>query len=265
MTTPAAVQDAPDVLSAGAVDLARAVAVEAGGAAVGAHQGVEADGPLVVTHSFASTDPAYVGWRWAVTLTRADGSEDITVDEVVLLPGSGALVAPAWVPWSERVQPGDLAAGDLLPPAQDDPRIVPAYAESDSELASVVFWELGLGRLRVLSVDGRLDAAERWYDGEAGPSAPRSRQAPGRCADCAFQIGLTGALRTAFAVCANGQAPDDGRVVSLDHGCGAHSEQPVELEPGTGPGMVVQDEEFELVPVTAGGDDAAETPDGHAS
>jgi hypothetical protein len=27
-----------------------------------------------------------------------------------------------------------------------------------------------------------------------------------------------------FGVCANEYAPDDGRAVSLDHGCGAHSE-----------------------------------------
>ena len=27
-----------------------------------------------------------------------------------------------------------------------------------------------------------------------------------------------------FGVCANGDANDDGRIVSLDHGCGAHSE-----------------------------------------
>ena len=27
-----------------------------------------------------------------------------------------------------------------------------------------------------------------------------------------------------FGVCANGNANDDGKVVSLDHGCGAHSE-----------------------------------------
>jgi len=285
VSPPTAVEVGPDALSAAAVELARAVAVEAGGTAVGAHQGAEADGPLVVTHSFASTDPAYVGWRWAVTVTRADGSDEVTVDEVVLLPGSGALVAPAWVPWSDRVQPGDLAPGDLLPPGADDLRIVPAYSETEAELASVAFWELGLGRPRVLSVEGRLEAADRWYDGDGGPAAPRARQAPGRCADCAFQVGLSGALRSAFGVCANGQAPDDGRVVSLDHGCGAHSEQPVETASDTGPGMVVEDEEFELVPVAvaadapgpevpggdassggaSAGDVAAETPDGHAS
>ena len=35
---------------------------------------------------------------------------------------------------------------------------------------------------------------------------------------------LAGPLSKTFGVCANGDANDDGRVVSLDHGCGAHSE-----------------------------------------
>ncbi|MCU1595150.1 MAG: hypothetical protein JWO12_2542 [Frankiales bacterium] len=255
---------AVDPACADAVDLARAVAVEAGGATVGDHLGVEAEDDLVVTHSFATTDPAYVGWRWSVTVTRAEGSADITVDDVVLLPGSGALVAPAWVPWSERVQPGDLSPGDLLPPAPDDLRIVPAYTDTEGELAVAAFWELGLGRPRVLSFDGRLDAAERWYDGDHGPHTPMARQAPGQCLDCAFRVPLAGGLAASFGVCANGLAPDDGKVVSLDHGCGAHSETPVELTHSSdSAGMVVEDEELELVATGPSPDD--ETPDGHAS
>jgi len=35
---------------------------------------------------------------------------------------------------------------------------------------------------------------------------------------------VAGALSDTFGVCANGNANDDGRVVSFDHGCGAHSE-----------------------------------------
>ena len=35
---------------------------------------------------------------------------------------------------------------------------------------------------------------------------------------------LAGPLSEMFGVCANGNANDDGRVVSFDHGCGAHSE-----------------------------------------
>jgi hypothetical protein len=253
-----------DAVCAAAVDLARGVAVEAGGSAVGDHLGVAADEDLVATHSFATSDPAYVGWHWAVTVTRAAGSDEVTVDEVVLLPGGGALVAPVWVPWSERVQPGDLAPGDLLPPRPDDPRVVPAYTDVDGDLAVATYWDLGLGRPRVLSLDGRLDAAERWYDGDRGPSSAMARQAPAQCLTCAFRVPLAGALGAGFGVCANGYAPDDAQVVSLDHGCGAHSETSVELTHSTlAAGMVVEDEELELVAAEPSPED--ETPDGHAS
>lgn len=255
---------AVDELLAGAVTLARAAAKEAAGKKIGDHLGVETDEELVVTHSFATKDPAYVGWRWAVTVTRVEGSDEVTIDEVVLLPGSGALVAPAWVPWSERVRPGDLTPGDLLPTAPDDPRLVPSYAEPEAELAADAFWELGLGRPRVLSMDGRLDAADRWYDGDRGPDTPMARQAPRQCVDCGFRLSLAGGLRPMFGVCANALAPDDGKVVSMDHGCGAHSEIAVELTHGdTAAGMVVDVEELELVSVGPSPDD--ETPDGHAS
>jgi hypothetical protein len=261
--TPTAAAAAADAACAAAVDLARAVAVEAGGTTVGGHLGVEADEPLVATHLFATTDPAYTGWRWAVTVARAEGSDEVTVDEVVLLPGSGALLAPAWLPWSERVRPGDLAPGDLLPPAPDDPRVVPAYADPEAELAAETFWELGLGRPRVLSREGLELAAERWYDGDHGPDTPMARQAPGQCVDCAFRVTMTGSLGAAFGVCANAQSPSDGTVVSFDHGCGAHSETAVDLTPTSGSGMVVEDEELELVPSGPSPED--ETPDGHAS
>jgi hypothetical protein len=261
---PVATAPSVDPVLAGAVDLARRVAREAAGAKVGDHLGVEQeDDALVVTHSFATKDPAYVGWRWAVTVARAEGSDEVTVDEVVLLPGSGALLAPAWVPWSERVQPGDLSPGDLLPPPADDPRLVPSYTVVEDELAAETFWELGLGRPRALSVDGRLDTAERWYEGEQGPFSPMARQAPGRCLDCGFRVPLAGALSAAFGVCANAFAPDDGKVVALEHGCGAHSETVVAAPHGPGAGMVVEDEVLEVVVLTETPDD--DTPDGHAS
>ena len=66
----------PDVdpVLAAAVDLARRVARETAGQKVGPHLGVEQESELVVTHSFASNDPAYVGWRWAVTVASSTGS-----------------------------------------------------------------------------------------------------------------------------------------------------------------------------------------------
>jgi hypothetical protein len=77
-----------------------------------------------------------------------------------------------------------------------------------------------------MSRDGRAEAAQRWYDGEHGPEAAISAAAPtnARCGLCAFYLPLAGSLRQIFGVCGNLFAPDDGRVVSADHGCGAHSE-----------------------------------------
>ncbi len=101
-----------DAACAEAVDLAREVAeATAGPMGVGEHRGVEAEGDRVVSHWFDCTHPAYRGWRWSVTLARASRARTVTVDEVVLLPGDGALLAPDWVPWAERVQPGDVTAG----------------------------------------------------------------------------------------------------------------------------------------------------------
>jgi hypothetical protein len=166
-----------------------------------------------------------------VTVARAPRQKTVTVDEVALIPGDDAIVAPAWVPYRERVQPGDLSPGDLLPVDDDDPRLVPTWSFGDDPLdqddkAQVreVARELGLGRVRTLSLEGRDLAAERWYDGDGGPSAPIAQAAPDLCSTCGFLVRLNGPLSTLFGVCANGGANDDGRVVSLDHGCGAHSE-----------------------------------------
>ena len=247
-TRPAAVDEA----CAAATDLARGAAEELAGVGVGEHVGVVADDERVVTHLFSSLDPAYIGWRWAVTVTRASRSKTVTVDEVVLLPGPDSLLAPDWVPWSERVRPGDVGVGDLMPAPDDDERLVPAgVLEGDD---GVLDWDdsagwqqgadldlvLGLGptaapadggvattltgRARVLSAIGRDTTAIRWYSSEHGPSTPLARAAPGPCVTCGFLTPLAGPLGRIFGVCANEYAPDDGRVVSLDHGCGAHSE-----------------------------------------
>ena len=69
-----------------------------------------------------------------------------------------------------------------------------------------------------------LEAAERWYEGDHGPQAPIARAAEFACASCGFFVLMRGALSRVFGICANEYAPDDGRVVSFDHGCGAHSE-----------------------------------------
>jgi len=236
----------------------------AGPAQVGEYLEARAEGDRVVTHLFRCTDPAYAGWHWAVTVARAARSKTVTVSESVLLPGPEALLAPEWVPWRERVRPGDIGVGDLMPAEPDDERLVPAAVlagddglldwddsepwrtwsswdawladetaqageeetESPSDLPAAR-WDddsTTVGRSRVLSAIGRDDTALRWYSGENGPHSPLAHAAPGPCMTCGFLIRLGDPLGRVFGVCANEYAPDDGRVVSLDHGCGAHSE-----------------------------------------
>jgi hypothetical protein len=216
-----------DQACAAAVELAREAILDEH---VGEHLGTLAEGDRVVTHFFDCTLPGYRGWRWAVTVARAPRAKLVTICETVLLPGDEALLAPSWVPWHERLQPGDLGVGDLLPTKSDDERLAPGYVLSDDPAVEEVSWELGLGRRRVMSREGRADTAQRWYDGDHGPEAAISVGAPpnARCGTCGFYLPLAGSLRLVFGVCANLFAPDDGSVVSADHGCGAHSEVLVE-------------------------------------
>lgn len=209
---------------------------------VGEHVGVEPEGPYAVTHYFESNYPSYVGWRWAVTVAHAGPGEPVTVSEVVLLPGPKALTAPEWLPWSERVRPGDLGAGDLLPTRPDDPRLVPGYLASDDPAVEDVTKEIGLGRKRVLSPEGKLAAAERWQNGEFGPNTDMARMAPANCATCGFFLKLAGSMGTAFGVCANEVSPADGRVVSAEFGCGAHSETEVDTSSSIPVAEVVYDD-----------------------
>ncbi|GAB3439069.1 DUF3027 domain-containing protein [Streptomonospora sediminis] len=230
------------------MDLARDAAVEIGYPEwVGEHLSAYVEGDRVVTHLFACLDPAYSGWRYAITVARASRAKKVTVNEAVLLPGAEALLAPEWVPWKERLRPGDLGVGDLLPSADDDDRLKPGYAqvpgdELEEGADQQMVWELGLGRPRVLSEFGRESAAERWYNGEGGPHSAIAAAAPAKCATCGFMTPLAGEFRQMFGACANELAPDDGRVVSLDHGCGAHSEASTGAVPTEAPLRPVIDE-----------------------
>jgi len=284
-------QAEPDQICAEAIDLARTAAEEsAGPGQVGAHLGTLTEGDRVVTHLFACLNRAYVGWHWAVTVTRAARSKVVTISESLLLPGPDSLLPPPWVPWTERVRPGDLKVGDLMPASSDDERLIPfvamegedglldwdeseAWSLGSDLLASNVPGsevpssdvpssevpssevpssevpgrtspagtgagrsrarrsrqpreriDVGLRPARVLSAIGRDEAAVRWYTTEHGPGAALASAAPGNCLTCGFLVRLSGPLGRVFGVCANEFAPDDGSVVSVDHGCGAHSD-----------------------------------------
>lgn len=144
-------------------------------------------------------------------------------------------------PVDERPQTEDGAdnaaavlASDEVPSSEDVP--TPPDAESgegsDSEAAATAqsdvddaVEEFDLSRRHVLSPLGRSQTAKRWYEGPRGPKSLSTKTAGGHtCATCGFFVPLKGELNLLFGVCANKWSPDDGRVVSLDHGCGEHSE-----------------------------------------
>ncbi len=215
---------------ADAVEFARAAVLEdAPEEQLGAHVGVTREDAVTASHLFEAQVPGYGGWRWSVTVATAGDDEPVTVSEVVLVPGPSALVAPAWVPWERRVRAGDLGVGDIFPTADNDPRLAPAYLQSDDPAVEEVAREVGLGRVHALSRFGRTEAAARWHAGEFGPRSDMARSAPDVCGTCGFFVPLAGSLRGVFGVCSNDIAPADGHVVDVEYGCGAHSEVEVEV------------------------------------
>ncbi|MFC3573084.1 DUF3027 domain-containing protein [Streptomyces yaanensis] len=286
----------PDRLCAEAVDLARAAAEEvAAPGVVGEHVGMVSEGDRVVTHFFECKELGYRGWRWAVTVARASRAKVVTLDETVLLPGSDALLAPEWVPWSERLRPGDLGPGDLLPTDAEDLRLEPGFSGGDEpvpnaavsgEMAELVeaedaevtagapanlplapsrgsiaavAEELGMRRARVLSRYGLHVAADRWEEG-FGPKTPMAQAAPASCVSCGFLAPIGGSLGQAFGVCANEFSPADGRVVSLAYGCGAHSEAAVMPKPPRPAPPVVDETKVEPFPLRPSPDSGSVPP-----
>lgn len=141
----------------------------------------------------------------------------------------------------EQAQPEDGADDAAAVPASDEGTSsedmpTPPDAESgegsDSEAAATAqsdvddaVEEFDLSRRHVMSPLGRSQTAKRWYEGPRGPKSLSTKTAGGHtCATCGFFVPLKGELNLLFGVCANKWSPDDGRVVSLDHGCGEHSE-----------------------------------------
>jgi Protein of unknown function (DUF3027) len=215
-----------------AVDQARTAIVEHSGDSVGEYLGATFDDSNAATHRFLANMPGYQGWQWAVVVAAHPGADHATISEVVLVPGPTALLAPKWVPWQERLRPGDLGPGDLLAAPVEDPRLVQGFAATgDPELDEVAV-ELGLGRRRLLSEIGRADAAQRWHDGEFGPGSAMARSTRRVCRDCGFYLPLSGALGLMFGVCSN-ELSADGHVVDAEYGCGAHSDTPAPAGSGS--------------------------------
>ncbi|GGF18658.1 DUF3027 domain-containing protein [Subtercola lobariae] len=114
------VYEADPVLLA-AVDQARAALAEITPAtSIGELIGHVVEGEHVLSLHFASTLSGYPDWHWAATVARTADDAAPTVLEVELLPGEGAILSPAWVPWADRVTPESLIDDSENEFADDD-------------------------------------------------------------------------------------------------------------------------------------------------
>lgn len=117
-STPAPV---PDETLIAAVELAREALQEITPAStVGEPAGHVVVDDHVVSLLFANTMAGYPGWFWTVTLSRTADDAAPNVLETELMPGDGALLAPQWVPWSERLADYRAAQEAAAAAAADD-------------------------------------------------------------------------------------------------------------------------------------------------
>ncbi|GAA2887961.1 DUF3027 domain-containing protein [Microbacterium esteraromaticum] len=117
----------PDDLAAATRDLALAALYEITPAStVGPVAGHTVEESGAVSLRFENRLPGYPGWFWTVTVAQVDDSAP-TVLEVELMPGEGALLAPDWVPWAERLAEYRAHQAELAAQAEAD------AAESDSD------------------------------------------------------------------------------------------------------------------------------------
>jgi hypothetical protein len=149
-------------------DLARQALVEAVGAAsIGEYLEAQAEEAAELTsHIFASKQKGYVGWRWSVTVFQADNKSEGTVSEIVLLPGPDSIVAPDWVPWSERLADYKALQAELEAQAALDAEEESEDDEEEAEEAEVVETE----ELAASDVEESVDAEQ---DSEATSRKPR--------------------------------------------------------------------------------------------
>lgn len=99
---------------------------------VGDLLGETSDADGVMTLRFSSSLGGYPGWMWNVSLVELEG-EAPTVLEAELLPGDGALLAPEWVPWSQRLEEyRALEDSDLLAVGEDEQDEAEAETDEDA-------------------------------------------------------------------------------------------------------------------------------------
>jgi len=123
------------------------------------------EGDFVVSYRFATTLPGYPGWNWTIVVARLP-NEEPTIVESELLPAEGALLAPDWVPWSDRMddyRAAQLALGesDSITDEDDD--------DDEDAFGSDTLHGGDLDGVDIDEIDDSSDAVDDLSDPGSGP------------------------------------------------------------------------------------------------
>ncbi|HEX3680134.1 MAG TPA: DUF3027 domain-containing protein [Galbitalea sp.] len=129
------------------------------------------EGDYVVSYRFATTLSGYPGWNWTVAVAHLP-DEEPTIVESELLPAADALLAPDWVPWSERMddyRAAQLALGEAAADSDED------IGDDDDDEDDDEFGSdnLHAGDLDGVDIDEALEALDLQVD-EPEESKPES-------------------------------------------------------------------------------------------
>ena len=118
----------------------------------------------VVTYLFEGKLKGYIGWRWSVSVFQADEKSPATISEVLLVPGPESLVAPDWVPWSERLADYKALQAELEAQAALDAEEVEDDADEVEDADDVDETEEAVDS--TLAMDGECESAVSEPDSE---------------------------------------------------------------------------------------------------
>jgi hypothetical protein len=168
-----------DAVLEAAVERARRGVLEvAPEAQVGRHVSATIEGERLVTHRFEAFVPGYGGWQWYASVARVARSKDVTVCEVGLLPSPASLLAPEWLPWSERVRPEDSEPDEA--PSDSEPDEAPSDSEPKETPSDVIPADPGDAPSDVIPADPGEDGNQEQVseDASAGENAGPDAGAP---------------------------------------------------------------------------------------
>ena len=97
---------------------------------IGAFIGAIEEGDGIVTVQYESALAGYPGWKWTVSVSTLDGLEP-SVLETELIPSDGSLLAPDWVPWSDRL--ADYKAAQELASSSEESEDADDEPEDDDD------------------------------------------------------------------------------------------------------------------------------------